>query len=61
MRDEVLPRVLNVDAMAGAEWWLQDTDCKDTPKEYHVDADVQVGSVASLQQPYHMTYAFVKQ
>ena len=60
MRDEVLPAVLAVDAMAGAEWWLQDTDCEDAPKEFHVDADVQVGSVAMMQQPYyHVTYALV--
>jgi len=47
MREAVLPGVLEVGAMAGAEWWLQDTDCDDQPKEFHTDCDVQVADDGS--------------
>eukprot|EP00873_Tetraselmis_striata_P046114 jgi/Tetstr1/466378/TSEL_010907.t1 len=42
MVHHVLPGVLDVAAMAGAEWWLQDTDSEDEPKEFHTDCDIQV-------------------
>eukprot|EP00873_Tetraselmis_striata_P021372 jgi/Tetstr1/441636/TSEL_029862.t2 len=42
MVHRVLPGVLDVAAMAGAEWWLQDTDSEDEPKEFHTDCDIQV-------------------
>jgi hypothetical protein len=48
MHQAVLPSVLDVASLEGAEWWLQDTDCEDSPKEYHVDADVQVGLTVFL-------------
>lgn len=41
-REVVLPSVLDVEEMAGAEWWLQDTDCDDKPKDFHTDANLQV-------------------
>mmetsp|Transcript_24612 Transcript_24612/g.46711 ORF Transcript_24612/g.46711 Transcript_24612/m.46711 type:complete len:337 (+) Transcript_24612:419-1429(+) len=42
MYNQVLSEVLDVSRMAGAEWWIQETDCHDEPKELHTDCDVQL-------------------
>ena len=41
-RWKVLGATLDVARMAGAEWWLQDTDGMDPPKEFHTDVNIQV-------------------
>lgn len=38
----VVEAVLDVRRMAGAEWWLQDVDELDPPKEFHTDVNIQV-------------------
>jgi len=38
----VVEGVLDVRRMAGAEWWLQDVDELDPPKEFHTDVNIQV-------------------
>jgi hypothetical protein len=38
----VVEGVLDVGRMAGAEWWLQDVDELDPPKQFHTDINIQV-------------------
>ncbi|KAK3244891.1 hypothetical protein CYMTET_45518 [Cymbomonas tetramitiformis] len=42
LRWNVLPSCMEMSSFAGAEWWFQEQDNEDSPKEFHTDCDIQV-------------------